>query len=56
MAISCMSLLTVKPVCAQTTPRPSMPEFTGKFTVSSLEVTIKNQPLMGFDDINVSNP
>jgi hypothetical protein len=56
MAISCMSILTVKSVSAQTTPRPSVPEFTARLTASSLEVTIKNQPLTGFDDINVSNP
>jgi len=56
MAISCMSILTVESVSAQTIPRPSVPEFTSRLTASSLEVTIKNQPLTGIDDINVSNP
>ena len=51
-----MSILTAKSVSAQTTPRPSVPEFTARLTASSLEVTIKNQPLTRFDDINVSNP
>jgi hypothetical protein len=55
MAISCMSILTAEYVSAQTT-RPSVPEFTARLTASSLEVTIKNQPLTGFDGINVSNP
>lgn len=58
IAISCMSMsiLTVESVSAQAIPRPSVPEFTAKFTASSLEVTIKNQPLTGLGDINVSNP
>lgn len=56
VAISCMSVLTVESATAQTTNRPSVPEFTARLTASSLEVTIKNQPLTGFDDINVSNP
>ena len=56
MAISCMSILTAKSVSAQTIHRPSVPEFTARLTASSLEVTIKNQPLTRFDDINVSNP
>jgi hypothetical protein len=55
MAISCMRILTVESVSAQTIHRPSVPEFTARLTASSLEVTIKNQPITGFDDINVSN-
>ena len=54
-----MSVLTAKSVSAQTDqtiPRPAVPEFTARLTTSSLEVTIKNQPLTGFGDINVSNP
>ena len=45
MAISCISLLTVKSASAQTIPRPSVPEFTAKVVDTTLEVTIKNQPL-----------
>ena len=37
------------------TPSPSPPEFTAKFAASSIEVTIKNQPL-GYVDTNGSNP
>ncbi len=35
---------------------PSPPEFTAKFVASSLEVTIKNQPLADYADANGSNP
>lgn len=55
MAISCISLLTIKFATAQATHRPSVPEFTAKLTESSLEVTIKNQPLMEVDDISGNN-
>jgi len=50
LAISCMGLLTVESVSAQTIHRPSVPEFTAMLTASSLEVTIKNQQITGFDD------
>ena len=51
------SSLLLSPLAnAQTIPRPAVPEFTARLTTSSLEVTIKNQPLTGFGDINVSNP
>jgi hypothetical protein len=54
MAISCMSVLTVKSASAQTTPIPSVPEFTAKVVDTNLEVTIKNQPLTPFE--NGSSP
>jgi len=38
------------------TPSPSSPEFTARFVPSSLEVTIKNQPLTDYADVNGSNP
>ena len=38
------------------TPSPSSPEFTARFVPSSLEVTIKNQPLANYVDTNDSNP
>src|SRR5665647_1898307 len=50
MAISCMSILTVESVSAQTTPRPSVPEFTAKVVDTTLEVTIKNQPLTPYEN------
>ena len=37
-------------------PSPSPPEFTARFVPSSLEVTIKNQPLADYVDTNDSNP
>jgi len=40
----------------QPTPSPSSPEFTAMFVASSLEVTIKNQPLAGYVGTNGSNP
>jgi hypothetical protein len=59
MAISCMSVLIAKSVSAQTDqtiPRPSAPEFTAKVNASSLEVTIKNQPIIAYMDANGSIP
>jgi hypothetical protein len=38
------------------TPSPSPPEFTAKFVASSIEVTIKNQPITAYVDTNGSNP
>jgi hypothetical protein len=37
-------------------PSPSPPEFTARFAASSLEVTIKNQPLVDYVDTNDGNP
>ena len=53
MAISCMSVLTAKSVSAQTDqtmPRPAVPEFTAKVVDTTLEVTIKNQPLTPYEN------
>jgi hypothetical protein len=50
MAISCMSILMVESVFAQTILRPSVPEFTAKVVDTILEVTIKNQPLTPFEN------
>ena len=49
-------LIMVKPAFAQTTPKPSVPEFTFRFVESSLEVTTKNQPLTAYVGTNGSNP
>ena len=54
IAISCVSLLTIKSASAQTTPRPSVPEFTANIADTNLEVKIKNQPLTPFE--NGSSP
>ena len=56
IAISCVSLLMVKFVNAQSMPRPPAPEFTVKVVASSVEVTIKNQLLADYADTNDSNP
>ncbi len=45
-----MSILTVESVSAQTIPRPSVPEFTAKVVDTTLEVTIKNQPLTPYEN------
>jgi hypothetical protein len=45
IAISCANLLAVKPADAQSASIPLAPEFTAKVNVSSLEVTIRNQPI-----------
>jgi hypothetical protein len=37
-------------------PSPNPPEFTARFVPSSLEVTIKNQPITEYLDKNISNP
>ena len=42
IAMSCLTLLTVKPVNAQAIPKPSVPEFTGKFVNASYSVTTTN--------------
>jgi hypothetical protein len=42
MAVSCVGLLTVKPADAQSTPMPSVPEFTAKFVTTSYTVTTTN--------------
>ena len=55
MAISCMSVLTVNSASAQTIPKPSVPEFTVKVVGSSLEVTIKNQPLTTYENGSYPN-
>ena len=38
MAASCVGLMTVKPANAQTTPKPSVPEFSVKYVDSSYDV------------------
>ena len=38
------------------TPTPSVPEFTVRIVASSLEVTIKNQPITAYVTTNGSNP
>ncbi len=46
-AFSSLSLLMLKPVSAQSIPKPSVPEFTLQFvgsTYNALVVTVKNQP------------
>ncbi len=48
-----MSILKVESVSAQTAqtiPRPSVPEFTAKVVDTTLEVTIKNQPLTPYEN------
>ncbi|NLF88873.1 hypothetical protein GX563_08640 [Candidatus Bathyarchaeota archaeon] len=56
ITMSCLTLLSDKPVNAQTTPKPSAPEFTVKFayaehlyennkTYRTIEFLIKNQPI-----------
>lgn len=42
----------VKPSNAQAITTPTIPEFTAKLTISSLEVTINNQQLTGSQNIN----
>jgi hypothetical protein len=37
-------------------PSPSPPEYTARFVQSSLEVTIKNQPITAYLNTNISNP
>ncbi|MCW4025734.1 MAG: hypothetical protein NWF01_12010 [Candidatus Bathyarchaeota archaeon] len=49
-------MLFVNPANTQTELKPSVPEFTAKFTESSLETTIKNQPLTEFEETNGDNP
>ena len=47
IAVSFLTLLTVKPTNAQTIPTPSVPEFTLQFVgqpYDSLFITVKNQP------------
>ena len=54
MALSSLSLLIIKPACAQSIPQPSVPEFMLKLVQDSfnvpipysIEVTIKNQPFI----------
>jgi hypothetical protein len=56
IAISCVSLFIVNFANAQSTPRPSAPEYNVKVNLSSLEMTIKNQPITTYVDANSSNP
>jgi hypothetical protein len=56
LAVSCLTLLMVESATAQTTSKPSVPEFTVRIVASSLEVTIKNQPITAHVDTNSSNP
>jgi hypothetical protein len=56
LILTISSLIMVKPAFAQTTPKPSVPEFTFRFVESSLEVTTKNQPLTAYVGTNGSNP
>lgn len=53
IAISSLSLIVIKPVCAQSIPTPSVPEFTvtiissppdSHFVNKTIELSIKNQP------------
>ncbi len=48
IAMSCLTLLTVKPVNAQTIPKPSVPEFTiqtqTQTNTTTITLTIRNQP------------
>lgn len=50
------SLIMVESAFAQSTPKPSVPEFTVRIVESSLEVTIKNQVITAYVDTNSSNP
>ena len=50
------SLIMVESAFAQSKLKPSVPEFTVRFVESSLEVTIKNQPITAYVDANSSNP
>jgi hypothetical protein len=50
------SLIMVESAFAQTIPKPSIPEFTVRMVESSLEITIKNQPITAFVNENSSNP
>jgi hypothetical protein len=56
LAVSCLTLLMVESATAQTTSKPSVPEFTVRIVASSLEVTIKNQPITAYIETNSSNP
>ena len=42
MVISSLSLIMIKPACAQSIPKPSVPEFTVKFVNASYSVTTTN--------------
>ena len=48
MALSCLTLLIVKPANAQTVPKPSVPEFTiqsqTQANTTTITLTIRNQP------------
>jgi len=53
-----MSVLIAKSVSAQTdptTPRPAVPEFNAKVVDTNLEVTIKNQPLLPYENGSYPN-
>ncbi len=63
IAVSCLTLLTVKPVNAQTKPKPSVPLFTVRFVemVSTpstkdklplVNITIESQPFTSYNDQN----
>jgi hypothetical protein len=56
LAITISSLMMINPVSAQTITKPSEPEFTLKVVASSIEVTIKNQPLTAYIASNGSIP
>jgi hypothetical protein len=55
MAISSLSLLMVKPANAESISKPLVPEFTLKVVASSIEVTIKNQPLTAYENGSYPN-
>ncbi len=46
IALSCLTLLTVKPANAQTIPKPSVPEFTVQEIENNYEINIFNQPII----------
>ena len=50
------SMLMINSTYAQTTSRPTVPEFRAKFTTSSLEVTINNQPISDSENTDTEKP
>jgi hypothetical protein len=59
IVISCLTLLSVKPVSAQSPHAPSVPSFTVKFVPAnypeSTNITIKNQPFVPSDNLTSFN-
>jgi hypothetical protein len=54
--LAASSLIMVESASAQSIPKPSVPEFTVRIVESSLEVTIKNQPITAYVDTDSDNP